>query len=122
VTIEGSFHNLVANSDSVSVFVFHNDVGLFEADGNDIDGSDGDPTTLSEADGTFRIDKLSVAVGDTIDFVVDPNGNFFGDETAVRARIVPEPSAGALAASALGTLYVIVGRRTRRAPSLGVGA
>ncbi len=121
VTVEGSFRNLVAvgsdsDTDSVSVFVFHSDQLLFTKDGSDVGGSDGDPKILSEADGSFAIERLSVAVGDTIDLVVGPNAlNFFSDETAVRARIVPEPSADALAAFAFGTLCMIARRRARAA-------
>ena len=49
-------------------------------------------SSLSQADGTFNLTGLTLADGDTIDFVVFNNGNFAADETALQASITAETS------------------------------
>ncbi len=91
-TIAGSFRNLAGGDgsdeleDAVSVFIYQNNTLLFSVDGADPAGTDGNISQLSQADGTFSI-LATLAVGDTIDFVVDSNETFFADETAIQATI-----------------------------------
>ena len=49
-------------------------------------------SVLSQANGTFNLTGLTLADGDTIDFVVFNNGNFGADETALQASITAERS------------------------------
>ncbi|MEM1010834.1 MAG: hypothetical protein AAGI46_01285 [Planctomycetota bacterium] len=109
-TITGSFRNLLSPFNSVSVFVLQNGAQLFTANGNDPTGSDGDTRRLSEADGSFNI-QTSVALDDTIDFIVFSNGDRSADETAVRATITVVPEPTSLAAGAVGGLLLLRRRR-----------
>lgn len=59
----------------------------------------------------FSLTNVALAVGDRIDFVVDPNGNVSGDSTGLVADIsVPEPSSLLLLFGACALLFC---RRTR---------
>ena len=115
--ITGSFRELIigggATADSVSAEVFVNGVSAFQVDGGTT------ASTLQQAEGTFTgaagLTGLTLAAGDTIDFVVGFNGNLGSDETALIAQIeagsaaVPEPSS--LAILALGAFGFAVRRR-----------
>lgn len=92
-TIAGSFRDLAGRantvtgnpSESVMVEVLHNGNSLFNATGGTTAaGTDG---YLLQAAGTFNLTEVTLAVGDTIDFTVNNNGNFGGDETALQAII-----------------------------------
>ena len=99
--VSGSFRDLIVpsnvsnnNGGSVDVFVYHNSTQLFLFD-NPSDASGG--SLLSQANGTFNLTGLTLADGDTIDFVVFRNGNFAADETALQANISADvPGAGPL--------------------------
>jgi hypothetical protein len=102
-TITGSFRELISNGgNSITAYVYKNSTQLWTAA-----GSGG---TLTQANGTFNL-STTVAVGDTIDFVVYNNGNLDADETAVRGTIglVPEP--GSLVLLSLGGLFALRRRR-----------
>ncbi|MDP4625270.1 MAG: PQQ-dependent sugar dehydrogenase [Akkermansiaceae bacterium] len=88
-TLSGSFRDLQGNTSgdaggSVRVYVYHNSSKLF-----DVTGANG---RLTQANGTFNLTDITVAAGDTISFIVGSNGNYGGDETAVKASISVEPS------------------------------
>ncbi|MGJ8643470.1 MAG: PQQ-dependent sugar dehydrogenase [Luteolibacter sp.] len=88
-TISGSFRDLQGNTSgnaggSVRVYVYHNSSELF-----DVTGANG---RLTEANGTFDLTDITVEEGDTISFIVDSNGHYGGDETAVKASISIDPS------------------------------
>ena len=94
--VSGSFRELITpnnlnanNAGSVDVFVYQNSSQLFLFDNLD-DLATG--SMLSQADGTFNLTGLTLADGDTIDFVVFNNGNFGADETALQASITAERS------------------------------
>jgi hypothetical protein len=85
VDIAGSFREEVGKTvapanDSIIAAVYHNTDSLFSATGA--------AGRLWQADGTFDISDLEVAVGDTISFVVGNNGVATGDETALTGTIV----------------------------------
>ena len=94
--VTGSFRDLTVpstlnsvNGGSVDVFVYHNSTQLFIVD------QAPDVTTrgvLSQSKGTFNLTGLTLADGDTIDFVVFNNGNFVNDETALQANVFAEVS------------------------------
>ena len=87
LNVRGSLNS--ANSGSVDVFVYHNSTQLFLVD------QAPDVTTrgvLSQSEGTFNLTGLTLADGDTIDFVVFNNGNFVNDETALQANVFAEVS------------------------------
>ena len=96
--VTGSFRELVApsgdpnnnNGGSVDVFVYQNGTQLFTFDTVPQDSTG--PAILTQADGTFDVTGLTLADGDTIDFVVFNNGLLFGDETALQASISAETS------------------------------
>ena len=78
----------------------------------------GTPRLLLQTAGTFNLTGLTFSEGDTIDFVVDNNGFFGGDETALQAVIsadvvevagVPEPSS--LMILVAGSLGLVMRRR-----------
>ena len=83
VSISGSFRDLQGgtggNNTSVDVFVYQNDVELFNATGA--------RGRLFESNGTFNLTNITLNDGDQIDFVVGNNIGFGGDETALRATI-----------------------------------
>ncbi len=61
----------------------------------------------------FSLTNVALAAGDHIDFVVDPNGDVFGDTTGLSAHIViPEP--GSLLLAVLAASGLICARRGRR--------
>ena len=115
-SISGSFRELIeggrnpAAENSVDVSIYQNSTELFDAQG----GVD-TPRFLEQAAGTFNLTGLTFSEGDTIDFVVDNNGFFGGDETALQAVIsadvvgVPEPSS--LAILVAGSLGLVMRRR-----------
>ncbi|MGJ8642569.1 MAG: immunoglobulin domain-containing protein [Luteolibacter sp.] len=84
-TVSGSFRDLQGNTGgggagSVIVSIFLNGTQLWTAT-----GADG---RLFEVDGTFNLSGgFTVTAGDELSFVVNNNGNFGGDETALRAAI-----------------------------------
>jgi hypothetical protein len=85
VNITGSFREEVGKTvspanDSIIAEIYHNDSNLFS-----VTGADG---RLWQADGTFDITDVEVAVGDTISFIVGNNGVATGDETALTGKIV----------------------------------
>ncbi|MDF7799038.1 choice-of-anchor D domain-containing protein [Pontiellaceae bacterium B1224] len=85
VDITGSFREQVGKTngdpaDSILGEVYHNTTQLFS-----VSGAVG---RLWQTDGVFNITNLTVAVGDTISFVVGNNGKFAGDETALTGVIV----------------------------------
>ena len=90
-TVSGSFRDLQGNQSgnaggSVRVYVYHNTTNLFTATGS--------AGRLFEVDGTFNLTNIDVAEGDTISFIVGSNGNFSGDETALKATIeIDDPAA-----------------------------
>ncbi|QDU89657.1 PEP-CTERM motif protein [Pirellulimonas nuda] len=100
-TIAGSFRDLAGRntvvggnpSESVMVEVLHNGSSLFSATGGETAGTNG---YLLQANGTFNLTGISLTVGDTIDFAVNNNGNFTGDETALQATIDVGGGAGAI--------------------------
>ena len=99
-SVSGSFRELITpnnlnanNAGSVDVFVYQNSSQLFLFDSLD-DLATG--SVLSQADGTFSLTGLTLADGDTIDFVVFNNGNFGADETALQASITADRSDGVL--------------------------
>ncbi len=68
--------------------------------------------------GVLSLANLSLNAGDRINFIVDPNGNFSFDSTALQAtisevEIVPEPSTAVLVLCGLIGLGVIRGKRSR---------
>ncbi|QDS98418.1 hypothetical protein [Adhaeretor mobilis] len=100
-TIAGSFRDLAGranaapshgSSESVMVEVLHNGSSLFNATG----GATAAGTTghLLQATGTFNLTGITLALGDTIDFTVNNNGNFGGDATALQAIIDIESTGG----------------------------
>lgn len=98
-TITGGFHGTLGSRIGS---VYHNGVALYTST---------DTTPDRASTGAFNLTP-TLAIGDTISFVVDSGGNFGGDETALRATItvVPEPSAALLG---LGGLAVIFRRRRK---------
>ena len=92
--VTGSFRELIVpdalnsvNGGSVDVFVYHNNTQLFLVDQAQSTTSG---SSLLQADGTFNLTGLTLADGDTIDFVLFNNGNFSTDETALQANIFAE--------------------------------
>ncbi|MDB4288924.1 PEP-CTERM sorting domain-containing protein, partial [bacterium] len=114
-TISGSFRELVvgggAAAQSVAVSVYQNSTSLFSVAGGTT--AQGTPNILEQADGTFNLTGLTLATGDTIDFVVGQNGHFGADEIALQASIgvdtIPEPSTALL--GGLGLLGLLRRRR-----------
>ena len=114
-TVSGSFRDLIvgggAAAQSVAVSVFHNSTSLFSTEGGTT--AQGTPGILTQADGTFNVTGLTLATGDTIDFVVGQNVHFGADETALQAAIgvdtIPEPSTALL--GGLGLLGLLRRRR-----------
>jgi hypothetical protein len=94
IDLAGSF--LALDSGSTDVHVVRNGVSLFSA----IRGSG--------ANTAFSLSGVSVAAGDTIDFVVGNNGFFGNDSTGLVATIVPAPAAAAPIA------LTLLARRRRR--------
>lgn len=92
--IAGSF--LALDSGSTDVHVVRNGVSLFST------------VRASFANTSFSLSGVSLAAGDTIDFVVGNNGNFTNDSTGLVATIVPSPAAAAPLALSL------LARRRRR--------
>ena len=90
--ITGSFRELnvggSAAAESVDVFVFHNSTELFNVQGGT--AAQGTQGILQQTAGTFDLTGLTLAAGDTIDFVVGINGHFGADETALQANIFAE--------------------------------
>ena len=90
--ITGSFRELNvgggAAAESVDVFVFHNSTELFNVQGGT--AAQGTQGILQQTAGTFNLTGLTLAAGDTIDFVVGINGHFGADETALQANISAE--------------------------------
>lgn len=82
-------------------------------------------TTLfssSDDNSVFGLTDITLAVGDTIDFVVNPNGDIGADSTGLRATVtaiaVPEPASLTLSLLCLGGLGlagIAKRRRTRKA-------
>ncbi|WP_372794919.1 hypothetical protein [Pontiella sp.] len=90
VDISGSFREEVGKTtdpahDSITAEIYHNSTNLFS-----VTGADG---RLWQTNGTFNITNLTVAIGDTISFVVGNNGIFTGDETALTGTIQVQESA-----------------------------
>ncbi|MGJ8653097.1 MAG: PEP-CTERM sorting domain-containing protein [Opitutaceae bacterium] len=116
-SISGSFRELVvgggAAAQSISANIYHNSVSLFSVSGGTT--AQGTPNILTQADGTFNITGRTFVTGDTIDFVIDPNGHFGADESALQSAIsvdvVPEPTTSALLAGCLALAAVMVRRR-----------
>ena len=80
--IEGSFRELTGGTGATSVTaqVFLNGSELFSTIGTG--------GRLLQADGSFNVTPATaLSVGDTISFTLGNNGDFFGDETALRAVI-----------------------------------
>ncbi|MGJ8633667.1 MAG: PQQ-dependent sugar dehydrogenase [Luteolibacter sp.] len=82
-TIEGSFRRGSTTGNGINASVYHNTSSLYSVTSS---------TNLTEANGTFSISDVTVAEGDTISFVVDRNGNYGGDETALQASIAIQTS------------------------------
>ncbi|MGJ8635200.1 MAG: hypothetical protein ACSHX7_14895, partial [Luteolibacter sp.] len=84
-SVFGSFRDLSGattggSANSIAVGVYHNSNLLFSAT-----GASG---RLLQSAGSFSISDLSVVEGDTISFVIGNNGNYAGDESALRASIL----------------------------------
>lgn len=88
-SITGSFRRgNSADNGGIIASVFHNADLIWSVDSAASGGTD-----LPVSDGTFSMDNLSIAEGDTLSFVVDSKGNYGGDETALTGMIVIEESA-----------------------------
>ncbi|CAA6677668.1 MULTISPECIES: PEP-CTERM sorting domain-containing protein [unclassified Lentimonas] len=107
--ISGAFRDLGGGTTGVAELsiiasVYHNSTVLFSATGS--------AGRLFQADGTFNIGDVTVAEGDSISFVVDRNGHYAGDETALSGKVsIPEPSSYALLLGSLGMVMVFARRR-----------
>jgi hypothetical protein len=70
----------------------------------------------------FSLTNVALAAGDRVDFIVDPNGNVFGDTTGLVADIVvPEPGALALLCG-VGAITFRSRRQRRRTDSAHASA
>jgi plastocyanin len=88
-SITGSFRRgNSASNDGISASVYHNANALWTVDSTTSGGTD-----LPIADGAFDLSEVAVAEGDTISFVLDSNGSYGGDESALTGMIVLESSA-----------------------------
>jgi hypothetical protein len=88
-SITGSFRRgSSASNDGISVSVYHNSTSLWSVDSRTSGGTD-----LPSSDGAFSLTEVTVAEGDTLSFVVDSNGSYGGDETALTGMIVMESAA-----------------------------
>ncbi|MDF7799037.1 DUF2961 domain-containing protein [Pontiellaceae bacterium B1224] len=85
-SISGNFRrgNSVDNG-GISASVYYNTVSIWTVDSTASGGTD-----LPREDGAFVLTGLTVAEGDTISFVLDSNGNYGGDETALTGMVVIE--------------------------------
>lgn len=92
--ITGSF--IALDSGSTAVHVMRNGASLFSA------------IRASSTNTGFTLRGVSIAAGDTIDFVVGNNGSFYNDSTGLIATIVPTPAAAAPLA-----LFLLAFRRRR---------
>ncbi|MFC7337815.1 immunoglobulin domain-containing protein [Haloferula chungangensis] len=82
--VSGTFRDLSGGTtggggNSVVAEIYLNGTNLFSTT-----GAEG---RLLEVDGSFDLTGIAVSAGDTLSFVVGSNGNFGGDETALRAAI-----------------------------------
>ena len=88
-SISGSFRELIvggnAAAQSISAAIYQNSNQLFNVLGGTV--AQGTVSTLEQTAGTFDVTGLTLAAGDTIDFVVGINGHFGADETALQAAI-----------------------------------
>ncbi|MBO0698168.1 MAG: hypothetical protein J2P46_07225, partial [Zavarzinella sp.] len=83
---------------STDVHVWHNGVSIF------------DGTVNGFRSGPYFETAVTVAAGDTIDFRVGPNGNFFSDSTGLDAVITPDsgpPQANTIGGTAPASHNVI---------------
>jgi hypothetical protein len=87
VSIIGSFRDEVGKTSgdpggSITAEIYLNASSLFSTTGS--------VGRLSQSNGTFNVTDLTVAVGDTISFVVGNNGLLNGDETALTGKILAQ--------------------------------
>ena len=103
-SIATSFIETEQDANSVDVHVLTNNVSIFNA----IMSGFGNPTSFAAV--------VTVQLGETIDFVVGPNGFQPDDTTGLSATVVPEPGTVLLVGLGVGGLVVTQSRRKKSTP------